>query len=201
MKPGIREDDLLIDVWEACARFDRPQDVFRTMLRRGLRAMVETGDMPKAVRDACGLDAVLEKRRPRNRQEPPDAPVAYPYPPHSGYPPYPPQGYAPYPPQPYAPQVDHGQWRGEDPRQRQHDYGHDRPLAEPARPASYDDPRPVEPDRRAAEEKTPLEPPRPAPAAIPEKRQELPPPQQEAPNPQTSGATYGKAKPKLGNIM
>ena len=82
MKPGIREDDILLEVWEACSRLDRPQDVFRTMLRRGLMAMVESGDMPEAVIDTCNLDSLVERRRRkglRARAEP-EVPVYAPQP-------------------------------------------------------------------------------------------------------------------------
>lgn len=199
VKPGIREDDILIDVWEACARFDRPQDVFRTMLRRGLRAMVETGDMPKAVVDACALEAVVERRR-RGRQEqtePQAQPPAYaPQYPTPGYQPYPPQGYAPYPPQPpYAPQPDPAHWRREEPRHVQQDQGYDRPAQHPQ--DAYRTPQ--EPDRRAIEEKVPQEPPRAAPTTAPEKRPELPP-KADPPRQADSAAPPGKGR-KLGNLM
>ena len=203
MKPGIREDDLLIDVWEACAQFDRPQDVFRTMLRRGLRAMVESGDMPKAVTDACNLEVIVERRKPRGRQEPVEQPAAYPSAPYSGQPPYyPPQAYPAQPPQGYyAPQPDPAQWRREEARAPQHDHGHDRGGHQPHRhvPVSQDDYRAAESDRRAPEEKVPQETPRPPAAPIPEKRPEQPP-RAEQPRPPDSPPVAGKGR-KLGNLM
>lgn len=89
MKPGIREDDLLLDVWKSCARNDRPQDVFRAMLRRGLMAMVEAGEMPDAVVEECDLDRLLERRsRRRVRGVAAGYPVAAePQPPHAYSPP------------------------------------------------------------------------------------------------------------------
>lgn len=101
MKPGIKEDDVLLRVWEACRRLDRPQDVFRSMLRAGLVAMVESGEMPDSVIEECGLEAILERRRRRARR---GAQEAQPFPPY--FPPHPPA----YPYQPPLPpfQVDAG---------------------------------------------------------------------------------------------
>lgn len=65
VKPGIKEDDLLISVWEAAKKLDRPQDVFRSMLRAGLHAMLESGEMPESIIDECDLDLILEKRMRR----------------------------------------------------------------------------------------------------------------------------------------
>lgn len=67
LKPGIREDDLMLRIWESCRRNDRPQDVFRAMLRNGMRAMVQSGEMPYAVVEECNLDSFIERwqaRRP-----------------------------------------------------------------------------------------------------------------------------------------
>jgi hypothetical protein len=201
VKPGIREDDVLIDVWDACSRFDRPQDVFRTMLRRGMIAMVESGDMPKAVIDACGLDAIvdsiIERRRRKSgrgrqeTQEPvPQYPQPYPtQPPYGSYPPQPP--YAPYPPQGYAGQPDPNHWgQGHERPPRQQDYGYDRAAPEPMRPTS-DSNRSQTIDRRAIEEKLPSETPKPTETPMPEKRTDP------APKPVAFTAT-GK---KLGDLM
>lgn len=71
LKPGIREDDLMLAIWESCKRFDRPQDVFRAMLRNGMRAMVQSGEMPYAVVEECNLDAFVEKWRARQPTQQP----------------------------------------------------------------------------------------------------------------------------------
>lgn len=55
----------MLSIWESCKRFDRPQDVFRAMLRNGMRAMVQSGEMPYAVVEECNLDAFVEKWRAR----------------------------------------------------------------------------------------------------------------------------------------
>lgn len=199
MKPGIREDDILIDVWDACSRFDRPQDVFRTMLRRGMIAMVESGDMPKAVIDACGLDAIVDSilerrsrkagRTRREAESVPAYPPAYAAPP--AYAPYPAQPpYPPYPPHGYQPQPDHGQWGpAQDPRPTRHTEYERAPEA-PRTPQEA--PRASEPDRRALDEKVPAEPPRPAEPPMPEKRVDP------APKPATAAPT---GKKRLGELM
>lgn len=85
VKPGIKEDDVLIGVWEAAKKLDRPQDVFRSMLRAGLMAMLESGELPESIIDECHLDSVLEKRlrrksRKGGQEQPLHNPVAiYPH--------------------------------------------------------------------------------------------------------------------------
>lgn len=91
MKPGIKEDDLLLKIWDASREADRPQAIFRTMLRAGLIAMLEAGDMPESIIEECGLDGLMERRRHRARKTTqPEAtvPTAYPYaqPPAVAYP-------------------------------------------------------------------------------------------------------------------
>jgi len=78
MKPGLKEDDLLLAVWEASKRHDRPQNVFRAMLRAGLRAMVEEGDMPEAIIEECNLDDIVQRRRLRRTYRTPPAGGVYP---------------------------------------------------------------------------------------------------------------------------
>jgi hypothetical protein len=111
LKPGLKEDDLMLRVWEACRKSGRPQHVFRTMLRAGLISMVESGDMPESVIEECGLDSLVERRRRRvsrhsDKQQPAPQAEPYPtqYPPH--YPAYPayPQPYPHHEPAAYAPQ-------------------------------------------------------------------------------------------------
>jgi|HigsolmetaGSP11D_1036233.scaffolds.fasta_scaffold00382_9 hypothetical protein len=86
MKPGIREDDLLLEVWEACRKHARTQDVFRAILRAGLRTLVEEGAIPNAVVEACNLENRGELRRKRRGSHEAQAPAqafytAVPYPP------------------------------------------------------------------------------------------------------------------------
>src|SRR3546814_8722220 len=68
LKPGIEEDELLLAVWDACRRSDRPQDVFRRMLRAGLTTMVENGEMPDGVVASLHLDERVARRRLRATQ-------------------------------------------------------------------------------------------------------------------------------------
>lgn len=49
LKPGMREDDLLLAVWDATARGGRPQDGYRRLLLEGVKRMVENGDMPLSI--------------------------------------------------------------------------------------------------------------------------------------------------------
>jgi len=127
MKPGLKEDDLMLRVWDACRKHSRPQDVFRSMLRVGLLAMVESGEMPESVIDECGLEALLERRRRRGRkaQEQQQAPV------HPYMPPY------PYPAAPqYVPQQ---------PPAQQAEPVHYQPPAAPREPAR-EEPRETAPE-------------------------------------------------------
>ncbi|MBY3432671.1 hypothetical protein HFN89_00590 [Rhizobium laguerreae] len=198
VKPGIREDDILIDIWDACARFDRPQDVFRTMLRRGMIAMVESGDMPKAVIDECGLDAIVDsilerrsRKTGRTRRDTEQAP-AYPpqtFAPPPVYAPYPVQPqYPPYPPQGYDPRPD-GQWNGSQDARPARPPEYERSLEQPRSPPKPQ--RQAEADRQAIEDKIPPEPPRAAESPAPEKRQDPAPRPPAAPT----------AKKRLGEIM
>jgi hypothetical protein len=88
MKPGIPDDDLMLEIWDAARRMDRPQDVFRAMLRHGLKRMLETGEISEALIQECDLK--LPKRMTEKEPVHAAAP-AYPYP--GGFPPH----YAPYP--------------------------------------------------------------------------------------------------------
>lgn len=181
LKPGLKEDDLMLRVWEACRKSGRPQHVFRTMLRAGLIAMVESGDMPESVIEECGLDSLVERRRRRvtRHSDKPQAapqPEAYPTPPQ-----YPPQ-YAPYPAYP--------------------------PLYPHREPAAYSPhPAPTAPAGYYEEERRPP-PPVEAPVPREEARVLTPPPAQPEPvqerlitaNPSVSD---GETKPqrKLGKLM
>lgn len=121
LSKAIPDEDLLLRVWAAADEVDRPQRIFRQMLTAGLLAMIENGQMPEAIIDACNLDMLIEKkiRRKRRRDEAkryndePSTQPVYPYPayhpsaghvqaPH-GYPapvpPYYPPQYPAYPEQ------------------------------------------------------------------------------------------------------
>jgi hypothetical protein len=81
LKPGIEDDELLMSVWEECKLRDRPQDVFRRLLKAGLRSMVENGEMPRSIEDALGLETKVLGGRQRpvpaiRAPEKPAAPVA-----------------------------------------------------------------------------------------------------------------------------
>lgn len=89
MKPGIPDDDLMLEIWDAARELDRPQNVFRAMLRHGLRRMLETGEISQSLIDKCDLK--LPKTTEYKDASHPALP-AYPYP--GAYPP----PYGAYPP-------------------------------------------------------------------------------------------------------
>lgn len=104
MKPGIPDDDLMLEIWDAARRMDRPQDVFRAMLRHGLKRMLETGEISESLIKECDLK--LPKRTADNDPNQTAAP-GYPYPgayppPYAGYPP--PVVMPPHAPVQHAPQ-------------------------------------------------------------------------------------------------
>lgn len=49
LKPGMREDDLLLAIWDVTTQAGRPQDVYRRLLLEGVKRMVENGDMPLSI--------------------------------------------------------------------------------------------------------------------------------------------------------
>jgi hypothetical protein len=77
LKPGVPDDDQMLAVWDACMALDRPQVVFRQMLRHGLRRMAETGELPPAVMKSAGIDIPAPVPSPPPApQAPPVRPVA-----------------------------------------------------------------------------------------------------------------------------
>lgn len=78
LKPGIKEDDLLLEVWAACRKSGRPQDIFRRMLRAGLAVMVENGEIPEGVVRTLHLDERVNRNRAGHAPAP--LPAAYPHP-------------------------------------------------------------------------------------------------------------------------
>jgi len=207
MKPGIREDDLMLRVWDACRRNDRPQDVFRTMLRAGLRAMYESGELPDAVIDECGLDGIFERRRGRSAKRVPDGPQqaapAQPQAPAPAYapapPPHPQQPY--YYPQPHYPYDPYAVRDGHPHHPAPHaahpaPHGHQAaPAPTPAAPHAAAPAAPVPPAPRQPEPSPPArvpEPPRPA----------APPPSPPA-NPTADGAGEKPAAggKRIGKLM
>lgn len=98
-KPGLKEDDVMLRVWQAAKRNARAQEIFRDMLREGLVALVANGTMPESIIEECGLDAIVERRRRRTAKHADRQAAAAPQPQ-----PMPPYGYAPYPGYP-APQA------------------------------------------------------------------------------------------------
>lgn len=81
LKPGMREDDLLLAIWDVTTQAGRPQDVYRRLLLEGVKRMVENGDMPLSIMKdptvARHLDVLGDIDRDR-RQVVVLAPPAYP---------------------------------------------------------------------------------------------------------------------------
>lgn len=172
LKPGVRDDDLILQVWESCADKDRPQDVFRTMLRRGLFVMLENEELPESVIDECQLDLLLDKKRRRaavGRRADPQQPD------------YRPQAYYPVQPRP-EPHYAQPEPRFEPPRQPYPDQGRGAP--EPMLPIS-------DPFRQEAPSRTPDS--APAPAAYAET------PSAASNPPADTRPSQGRRK--LGNLM
>jgi Predicted membrane protein len=55
-------DALILDVWDAASRNERVQEVFRAILRSGIRSMVESGDMPASIVKECDLLSLFPPR-------------------------------------------------------------------------------------------------------------------------------------------
>lgn len=60
LKPGMREDDLLLALWKAFAKAGRPQEAYRRLLIEGVKRMVENGDMPLSIMKDPEVAAHLE---------------------------------------------------------------------------------------------------------------------------------------------
>jgi hypothetical protein len=165
-KPGLKEDDVMLRVWQAAKRNARAQEIFRDMLREGLVALVANGTMPESIIEECGLDAIVERRRRRTAKHS-DRPAAatqpqqHPVPPY-GYPGYP--GYpapAPYPAQEFPGYVQPAPVQM-NPEHPSYDQPAPRPVAPPAaQERPVDQPRSEPPVERppAAAERPAAEPP------------------------------------------
>ena len=186
-KPGLKEDDLMLRVWDACSKDGRPQHIFRSMLRAGLMAMVEAGDLPESVIEECGLDALVERRRRRVSRHTDRAPAAVPA--------YQQPAYQPIPPQPQPPFSGYYPHQPAYPSQEQA-YAHPAPPPAPAAPpaAAPERGRPSsDPTREDAPRRSEVAPAAPVFPA---------PPPADTPAPSVSPSNAGdKPKRKLGNLM
>ena len=55
LDPNVEQEKLLLDIWRASQMLDKPQDLFRNILRAGVKSLLETGDMPQSVIAATKL--------------------------------------------------------------------------------------------------------------------------------------------------
>lgn len=81
---SINENDaLVLDIWDAASKNERVQEVFRAILRNGIRTMVENGDMPSSIVKELDLLHLFPARAsapamPMMPYYPPPAPYGYP---------------------------------------------------------------------------------------------------------------------------
>lgn len=66
LKEGLVDDDRMYAVWAAAGQHTRRQELFRRILQKGLRCLMEDGDLPLEVAEAAGIVAeVPQMPRPR----------------------------------------------------------------------------------------------------------------------------------------
>lgn len=178
-KPGLKEDDVMLRVWQAAKRSGRPQEIFRDMLREGLVALVANGTMPESIIEECGLDAIVERRRRRTAKH-----ADRPAPPQPAAAPMPPYGYPAYQQYPVPPAYPPQDFPAYGPNGARHETAAEQPA--PIRA-----PEPPAPQERTAPQ------PRPDPA-----RPEPPgQPGQASPQPPAALGEDGKPVRKLGKLM
>lgn len=54
LKPGIEEDDILLNLWEICKTKSRPQEMFRRLLQKGLLQMISQNDISESILEEIG---------------------------------------------------------------------------------------------------------------------------------------------------
>lgn len=71
LKPGIEEDDILLSLWEICKLRNRPQEMFRNLLQRGLVDMVSNDEIPKSILDELNFESlnIQRKKQIKNSKE------------------------------------------------------------------------------------------------------------------------------------
>lgn len=89
--PNVEQDAIVLDVYNASRVHDRAQDLFRTAVFRGLRAMYESGDIPASILAHHNLSDRLGRRLARHAALAPPMPAYAPVqPPAFAVPPSPP---------------------------------------------------------------------------------------------------------------
>ena len=53
LKEGLEDDDQIFEIWNLLRRKGRPQDSFRRALKLGLHAMLESGELPRSIRQVA----------------------------------------------------------------------------------------------------------------------------------------------------
>ena len=54
LKPGIEEDDILLNLWEVCKTKARPQEIFRRILQKGLLQMIAQNEISDSILEEVG---------------------------------------------------------------------------------------------------------------------------------------------------
>ena len=63
LHPNVEQDRIVHDVYKAFGMEGRSAEAMRAILRAGVKAMYESGDLPQSVIDRCRLDERLAARR------------------------------------------------------------------------------------------------------------------------------------------
>jgi hypothetical protein len=63
LKPGLYNDQILLDLWEASREQARPQEIFRTALLLGIDEMIRRGQIPPSIESALDLKERLRRNR------------------------------------------------------------------------------------------------------------------------------------------
>ena len=54
LKPGIEEDDILLNLWDVCKTRARPQEMFRRILQKGLLQMIAQKEISDSILEEVG---------------------------------------------------------------------------------------------------------------------------------------------------
>lgn len=80
LDPNVEQERLLLDIWRSCLKLDKPQDVFRSILRAGVKSLLEAGELPESVVTATNLTQRIRISPPAAVPMPFVAPAYYPQP-------------------------------------------------------------------------------------------------------------------------
>lgn len=58
LKEGVEDDDQIYDVWSALRERGRPQAIFRQILKAGIRALNDSGDLPRVAAEVIDPEVI-----------------------------------------------------------------------------------------------------------------------------------------------